>query len=563
MPTLLGGRYEFQRIIGSGSFGVVRLYRDTLGPAHSVVAIKSIPYSKILQEGHRLIREIEIMLFLRDQHPHVITCFAAFATLDAHGVQHVSKDEIPILPDEEQAPRTLECFKKWVEEVELIKSHVEQSTRNGKPLKMDHTDDSSPPSFTIHLVLPFMNGDVDRFIDQSRRGTLWSQTTTSMVHPNFFSITVAVIAFQVLFGMDFLHKSSIVHRDLKPENILLRLDHTNAYCTSAIIADFGLACRSDDTGTFYVCTRTYRPPELIVARQTAHSSIDIWSLGCVFYELVTNHRLFDIPSSRDRAGEWNGGQAAAQLEAIMNIAGTPSHDDVRKYLIDDSDPVKSYLLRTAPRPSRLRELIEANFAVRECAADVKALWIDLIMSCLQFFPEQRPTAEDLCKHALFASFGMLYGDNVTQCPATPYTPTAVISSRPEKNVMTALNQLFDGLTREITESLASPVLMPMGTPSVLPTDPSQIQGSRRLVSFPFLRTEDVSDKYSAMPLKTMEDVLDATDSCEFDLNDVKEKLRELPDDVQLKIRMEDLRNLLNYLEQLMSWEEPEGEEEDA
>lgn len=584
MLNLLAGRYEYQRHLGSGSFGEVRLYRDVCGPPQSVVAIKSIPFAKILQESQRLIREIDIMLFLRDRHPHVVNCFHIFATSDAQPSVVVPVPEGgELLSETEQADRAVTCLRRWLDTVADIRAKVEEATQSGgRGLRVDHVA-GTPSSFSIHFVLPFMNGDIERFIGQYKRNGLWG--AQAHLHrgvggvgggigghaepwhaPDFVGTTIAVVAFQVLFGMDFLHKSAIIHRDLKPENILLRLDNVNAYCTSAIVADFGLACMEADAATFYVCTRTYRPPELIVARSSALPSIDVWSLGCILYELVTGDRLIDIPSSRDRqTGEWSGTQAAGQLELVMDVVGTPTPEAVREFIPDDTDPVKSYLLKTRPRPSRVRDLMLARISPAQMKEDTRELWIDLVLSCLRFFPEERPTAEDLCKHALFRSFGMDYGGNVTQCEAARYESRVVISSRPEKNVLTVLSQVADHLSGEISDTVTSPPMQPITTPAILPNSgeqPSAAAGAARTVSFPFLRTEEVVDKYASMPLRSLEDVLDATDSCEFDYNDAKERLRAAPDDTQLQIRLEDLHTMLNYLSKLVNWDEGGGDEED-
>eukprot|EP00744_Colponema_vietnamica_P003188 GILI01004920.1.p1 GENE.GILI01004920.1~~GILI01004920.1.p1 ORF type:complete len:578 (-),score=70.30 GILI01004920.1:42-1709(-) len=549
MPsTLLAGRYEYQQTVGTGSFGIVRRYRDTLGPAQTVVAIKSISYAKIIQEGHRLVREIEIMLFLRDMHPHVINCFYIFATRDSHASQQI-KSEIPIYSDDEQRVKVTENLKGWMEEIEVIRDRIMGAVRNKEHLRVDCSGQSSN-SFSIHFVLPFMNGDVDRFVEQIRGGH-FSQVGAG---EDFWAITMAVIAFQLLFGMDFLHKSHIVHRDLKPENILLRIDTTNAYCTSALVADFGLACGESATGTFYVCTRTYRPPELIVARQTALASIDVWSLGCILYELVTWTRLIDIKSSRDSAtGEWSGTQAAGQLERVMDITGTPSVEDINRYLTDDTDPVKSYLLKTTPRPSLVRQMIHERFRLPGCAHQIKEQWADLITACLQFFPEQRPTTEQLCQFPIFVSYGMVYGQNVNQYSTISYDAKATTTHKPEENVLTALGLLENHLSRELADTLASPGLAPLLSPTIGPNDPALILESKRVLSFPFLRNEDISNKYTAVPLQTLNEVFDACDECQADLEGVQRALENDPTNVHLTIRCEDLQKLNNYFNQLTNW----------
>ena len=84
-----------------------------------------------------------------------------------------------------------------------------------------------------------------------------------------------------------MHSANLLHRDLKPSNLLL-----NSEC-HVKVADFGLA-RSLDTKdpeqqpllTDYVATRWYRAPELILIEKDYTSAIDIWSVGCIFAELM-------------------------------------------------------------------------------------------------------------------------------------------------------------------------------------------------------------------------------------------------------------------------------------
>ena len=78
-----------------------------------------------------------------------------------------------------------------------------------------------------------------------------------------------------------MHKLNIVHRDLKPENILLKEDEIR-------IADFGSSkIMSSFLNNPYAVTRFYRAPELHLMARNYDSAIDIWSFGCILFELIT------------------------------------------------------------------------------------------------------------------------------------------------------------------------------------------------------------------------------------------------------------------------------------
>ena len=79
----------------------------------------------------------------------------------------------------------------------------------------------------------------------------------------------------------------MIHCDLKPENIIFTDD---SYKNIKII-DFGASCQDCASGFFYVQSRYYRAPEIVLGNQYDHG-VDMWSLGCIIYELLTGKPLF-------------------------------------------------------------------------------------------------------------------------------------------------------------------------------------------------------------------------------------------------------------------------------
>mmetsp|Transcript_23617 Transcript_23617/g.18066 ORF Transcript_23617/g.18066 Transcript_23617/m.18066 type:complete len:95 (+) Transcript_23617:212-496(+) len=85
-----------------------------------------------------------------------------------------------------------------------------------------------------------------------------------------------------------MHRKKVIHRDLKPENILLKDGDVR-------ICDFGSSKVLDENvskNTPYVVSRYYRAPELILACRNYTDRIDIWSVGCIIFELVTRMPMF-------------------------------------------------------------------------------------------------------------------------------------------------------------------------------------------------------------------------------------------------------------------------------
>ena len=98
---------------------------------------------------------------------------------------------------------------------------------------------------------------------------------------------VAHIVYQILLGVYHMHANGIYHRDIKPENILLSGNKIK-------LADFGSvhSMHGNPPFTEYISTRWYRSPECLITDGYYNCYMDIWGIGCVFFELMTLYPLF-------------------------------------------------------------------------------------------------------------------------------------------------------------------------------------------------------------------------------------------------------------------------------
>lgn len=142
--------------------------------------------------------------------------------------------------------------------------------------------------------------------------------------------------YQLLRGVKALHAANVIHRDLKPGNILWRHNGELRIC------DFGLARglsepnESCDTAmTNYVATRWYRPPEILLYRTSYGKPLDIWSVGCIFAEML-GRKVF-LP----------GQSGFEQLHLILQKLGTPSEEIIERI---PNNKCKTYLKRLPRYP---------------------------------------------------------------------------------------------------------------------------------------------------------------------------------------------------------------------
>lgn len=181
---------------------------------------------------------------------------------------------------------------------------------------------------------------------------------------------VKLYMYQLLKAMDHMHKNGIFHRDIKPENILLTDDKIK-------IADFG-SCRgvkSKQPFTEYISTRWYRAPECLLTDGYYNYKMDMWGIGCVFFEVMSLFPLFPGTNELD------------QIQKIHNIIGTPPPELLAK--IKRSVHMN---FNFPPKEGTGIDRLIPN-APPEC--------VELIKKLIAYNPDDRLSARQALRHSYF------------------------------------------------------------------------------------------------------------------------------------------------------------------
>ncbi|KAI9366792.1 kinase-like domain-containing protein [Zopfochytrium polystomum] len=145
----------------------------------------------------------------------------------------------------------------------------------------------------IYLVFEFLDLDLKKYMD-----------TIQALSPSLIKSYMR----QLVDGIRFCHSHRILHRDLKPQNLLIDQLGTLKLADFGLARAFGIPLR---TYTHEVVTLWYRSPEILLGSKHYSTAVDMWSIGCIFAEMVLKKPLFPGDSEID------------ELFKIFRVLGTP------------------------------------------------------------------------------------------------------------------------------------------------------------------------------------------------------------------------------------------------
>eukprot|EP01062_Namystynia_karyoxenos_P009865 TRINITY_DN13492_c0_g1_i1.p1 TRINITY_DN13492_c0_g1~~TRINITY_DN13492_c0_g1_i1.p1 ORF type:complete len:481 (+),score=162.45 TRINITY_DN13492_c0_g1_i1:78-1520(+) len=245
----------------------------------------------------------------------------------------------------------------------------------------------------IYLVMEYVEHDVRKLItkeSEREKGYGW----------RFTAPQAKCLMSQLLSATQYLHSRWILHRDLKTNNLLYGNNGVLKVC------DFGMARAHSDPPQAYtplqwVLTLPFRPPEGLLGAASYGTSVDMWSVGCIFAELLQCKPLFKPQNPQPELD---------MLEQIFTLLGTPREADWPEFpRLLQADPAVALQgerrgqlnLPEGWRPRRrlpptLRDRFPAHGVLDQVA--LTSAGFDLLCRLLSLNPAARPSAADALCH---------------------------------------------------------------------------------------------------------------------------------------------------------------------
>lgn len=209
--------------------------------------------------------------------------------------------------------------------------------------------------------------------------------------PHLSTPTVKSFLYQLLRGIAYCHQHSILHRDLKPQNLLISREGELKLADFGLARAFGIPVKRL---THEVVTLWYRSPDVLLGSQNYDTAVDIWSVGCVFAEMLSGQPPFASKSE------------AQQLLKIFSVLGTPSltadvvDSDVQYWPSYMELPNWDLFVRECP------ELQNTKFSpqpLTKLFPNVDMQGLDLLQRMLRYDPAYRISAAEALNHPFFSS----------------------------------------------------------------------------------------------------------------------------------------------------------------
>ena len=228
-------------------------------------------------------------------------------------------------------------------------------------------------------------------------------------------LQVRQIAYELCQAIRFMHDNRLTHTDLKPENILFydsghdlvydakrKRDLRFLRSPEIRLIDFGSATFDHEHHSTIVSTRHYRAPEVILEMGWA-APCDVWSVGCIVFELATGITLFQTHDNREHLAMMERILGPLPVRMAMKSRADKYFSSKSWRLVWDEKSSAGRYVRENCKP--LERYIPKRAAAAAAGAGELDAWrdmLDLVAKMLIYEPQRRLSMAEALRHSFFA-----------------------------------------------------------------------------------------------------------------------------------------------------------------
>ncbi|AFZ81353.1 protein kinase domain-containing protein [Theileria equi strain WA] len=188
---------------------------------------------------------------------------------------------------------------------------------------------------------------------------------------------------QLLKGTNYMHQNWVMHRDLKTTNILYNNRGVLKICDFGMARKFGNPIK---TYTQNVVTHWYRAPELFLGQKEYTEKTDMWSVGCIFAEIILSKPLF------------MGANDSDTLDKIFKLCGSPTEENWPGF--SQLPAIKNNIFQINSYKPTFHKVFNVGImgGMLHGSTCMTELGLDLLKKMLKIDPNQRISAKDALMH---------------------------------------------------------------------------------------------------------------------------------------------------------------------